>query len=75
MIDLALFVGSDLEDQRIKNSPDLADGPELLPEIIALIEIIRTLEDFLCFFKSNSGPGVIAEQPAFARIELEPDRV
>jgi hypothetical protein len=71
VVGLAFIVGSDFEDQRIKDCPDPSDSPELFGEIIAPIEIVGMLEDLLYFLKTDAALGVVPEQPALARIEFK----
>jgi hypothetical protein len=71
VVELALFVLANLEDQGEKRVADPTDCPELLGKIQALIQIVRPGEYLLSLFEADPTLRIFPQLAAFSRIEVE----
>lgn len=72
MIDFAVVIVSDFENQRIEPASDPANGTILLRNVAALVEVIWRSEELLGFFEADRALRIRAEPEALPRVETEP---
>ena len=65
MIDFAVVIVSDFENQRIEPASDPANGTILLRNVAALVEVIWRSEELLGFFEADRGCGFARSRRLF----------
>jgi hypothetical protein len=71
---LALFVLGDLEDHRIQPFAYPPDGPVLLGQVGALVQVIGVREYLLNFLETDASLRIRSEPCALPAIEVKPHR-